>query len=54
MPIQSKVKQFFANFAQYPNQLGSSMNAGGINYGTLRMQEALQRLQNVEEIKPNQ
>jgi arylsulfatase A-like enzyme len=54
IPVQQKVRQFFADFAQYPNQPGTSLNAGNINYGTLRMQEALQRLQNMEEYQPNQ
>ena len=54
VPIQQKVRQFFADFAKYPNQPGSSLNVGNINYATLRMQEALQRLQNMEEYQPNQ
>jgi arylsulfatase len=54
VPIQQKVREFFADFAQYPNQPGANLNVGNINYGTLRMQEALERLQNVEEYQPNQ
>ena len=54
VPVQQKLRQFFADFAQYPYQPGTSLNAGNINYGTLRMREALQRLQNIEEYQPNQ
>ena len=35
VPIQGKIKEFFADFDQFPYQTGSSLNAGGINYGLL-------------------
>ena len=41
VPVQGKIKEFFADFEQYPYQSGSSLNAGGINYGLLRQQEAM-------------
>ena len=52
VPIQGKVKEFFADFEQFPYQMGSSLNAGGINYATLRQTEALRRLKEVERLSP--
>ncbi len=52
VPIQVKIKEFFADFNQFPFQEGSSLNAGGINYGTLRQQAALKRLQEIERMTP--
>jgi arylsulfatase len=52
VPIQQKIKAFFADFEQYPNQPGSSLNAAGINYQTLRAMEALKRLQQLEGMTP--
>ena len=52
VPVQAKVKEFFADFDQYPYQAGTSLNAASINYGTLRMKEALQRLEKMEEFSP--
>jgi arylsulfatase len=53
VPIQQKVKEFFADFAQFPYQAGSSLTVSNINYGTIRQQEALQRLQKMEEFAPS-
>jgi arylsulfatase len=52
VPIQGKIKEFFADFDQYPYQLGSSLNAGNINYGMLRQQDALKRLKDLENMTP--
>ena len=52
VPVQGKVKEFFADFDKFPYQEGSSLNAAGINYGLLRQQAALQRLNNIERMKP--
>ena len=52
VPIQQQVKNFFADFEQYPYQAGSSLNAAGINYQTLKAMEALKRLQQLESISP--
>jgi arylsulfatase len=52
VPVQGKVKEFFADFDQFPYQAGSSLNAGGINYGLLRQQDALKRLKELEGLKP--
>jgi arylsulfatase A-like enzyme len=53
VPVQGKVKEFFSDFEQFPYQSGSTLNAGGINYGLLRQQEAMKRLNELESIKPN-
>lgn len=53
VPIQAKVKEFFSDFEKFPYQTGSSLNPGGINYGTLRQQEAMKRLKDLESMKPN-
>jgi arylsulfatase len=52
VPIQGKVKEFFSDFEQFPYQTGSSLNAGGINYGLLRQQEAMRRLKDLERLTP--
>ncbi|TCR63451.1 arylsulfatase [Bosea sp. BK604] len=52
VPIQSKVKEFFSDFADYPYQTGSSLNAAGINYGLLQQQAALKRLGDLERLRP--
>jgi arylsulfatase A-like enzyme len=52
VPVQAKIKEFFADFEQFPYQTGSSLNAAGINYSLLRQQEALKRLKDLEGIRP--
>ncbi len=52
VPIQGKVKEFFTDFDKYPYQMGGSLNAGGINYGTLRQQDAMKRLKELESLRP--
>jgi arylsulfatase len=52
VPVQGKIKEFFSDFEQFPYQSGSSLNAGGINYGLLRQQEAMKRLKEVERFTP--
>ena len=51
VPIQGVIKEFFADFADYPYQAGSSLNAAGINYGLLQRQDALKRLNELQSIK---
>jgi arylsulfatase len=53
VPIQGVIKDFFADFNDYPYQGGSSLNAGNINYGLLRQEDALKRLGELEALKPN-
>ncbi len=50
VPIQGKIKEFFADFDRFPYQLGSSLNAGDINYGTIKQAEAMKRLREVESL----
>ncbi len=52
VPTQGVIKEFFADFTDYPYQTGSSLNASGINYGLLRQQDALGRLKELEKLKP--
>ncbi|HEX6226244.1 MAG TPA: arylsulfatase [Chryseolinea sp.] len=52
VPIQGKVKEFFTDFDKYPYQAGSTLNPGGINYGTLRQQDAMKRLKDLESLTP--
>jgi arylsulfatase len=52
VPIQGKIKEFFADFDQFPYQEGNSLNAAGINYGLLRQQAALKRLNELERLAP--
>jgi arylsulfatase A-like enzyme len=54
VPIQGKVKEFFADFNQYPYQEGSTLNPSGINYGSLRQQDAMKRLNDLERLSPAQ
>jgi arylsulfatase len=53
VPVQQKIKEFFSDFDQFPYQEGSTLNAGGINYGLLRQQAALQRLNDLERLAPH-
>ncbi|WP_439136147.1 arylsulfatase [Pseudomaricurvus sp.] len=52
VPIQQQIKNFFSDFNDYPNQSGSSLNAGNINYDLLKKQDAIKRLKNLETMKP--
>ncbi|RVP02603.1 arylsulfatase [Sinorhizobium meliloti] len=52
VPIQSKIKEFFRDFDQYPYQPGSTLNASGINYNLLQQQAALKRLGELERLAP--
>jgi arylsulfatase A-like enzyme len=49
VPVQQKLKEFFADFEKYPYQAGSSLNAAGISYQTVKLAEAMKRLGQVEE-----
>jgi arylsulfatase len=52
VPIQQKIKDFFADFDKFPYQMGSSLNAGGIGYGLLRQADAMKRLKELERFTP--
>jgi arylsulfatase len=53
VPIGGLVKQFFADFEDYPYQAGSALNAGGINYSLIKTREAMERLAQVESLHPS-
>lgn len=44
VPVQEKLKEFFATFDDYPYQMGSSLTASDLGYNTLRNQELMKRL----------
>ncbi len=52
VPVQGKIKDFFSDFDKFPYQEGSTLNASGINYGMLRQQAALKRLNELERLAP--
>jgi arylsulfatase A-like enzyme len=54
VPIQGKIKDFFADFDQFPFQPGSTLNASGINYGFLAQQAAMKKLNQLEQLVPQQ
>jgi arylsulfatase len=54
VPAQTYIKKFLDTLSGYPFQEGSSLNAAGINYGSLKAMEAMKRLQEMETIsRPN-
>jgi arylsulfatase A-like enzyme len=53
VPVEGQIKQFFADFDQYPYQAGSSLNPAGISYGLLKSQDAMKRLKELESLHPN-
>jgi arylsulfatase len=54
VPIQGVIKAFLETIPDYPFQKGSSLNAAGINYGTLEQMKAMERLQQLETLaRPN-
>ncbi len=50
VPIRARAKEFFMTIPQYPFQEGSSLNAAGINYQTLKAAQALKRLNEIESL----
>ena len=54
VPVGQKVKEFFADFEKFPYQAGSSLNAGSINYETIKQAEALKRLKELENLSSPQ
>lgn len=52
--VQSVIKDFLATIPDFPFQKGSSLNAAGINDGTLERIDALKRLDELETLaQPN-
>jgi arylsulfatase len=52
VPVQAKLREFFATVPDYPFQEGSSLNAGGINYVSLKAMKAINMLKELEERFP--
>jgi len=54
VPAQGYIKKFLSTIPEYPFQEGSSLNAAGINYNTLKTAAALKRLHQLETLSlPN-
>ena len=54
VPIQGVIKGFLTTLSDYPLQEGSSLNAAGINYQSLKAMALMERLQQIETIsRPN-
>jgi arylsulfatase len=53
VPVQEKIKEFFADFSDFPFQAGSTLNPSGINYTMLRQADALKRLKELETMRTN-
>ena len=54
VPVQQKLKAFLPTSPQYPFQQGSSLNAGNINYNSIKAMEAMKRLKELESVAPPQ
>ena len=52
VPIQDKIKTFFATIPDYPFQEGSSLSAAGINYNSLKAMKAMDMLKSLGERFP--
>jgi arylsulfatase len=52
IPIQQKLKEFLGTIEGFPFQEGTSLNAAGINYQTLKAAAALKRLNEIESLAP--
>jgi arylsulfatase len=50
VPAQGYIKKFLSTIPDYPSQEGSSLNAAGINYNSLKAAAAMKRLQEIESI----
>jgi arylsulfatase len=48
VPAQEYIKKFLATIPNFPFQEGSSLNAAGINYHTLKAASAMKRLNELE------
>jgi arylsulfatase len=51
VPAQSYIQNFLATIPDYPFQEGSSLNAAGINYNSLKAADALKKLQTLSSPK---
>jgi arylsulfatase A-like enzyme len=51
VPVQQKLGAFLRTLPEYPFQQGSSLNAAGINYDSLKAMQAMKRLKELETTK---
>lgn len=52
VPVQQKLGAFLKTLPEYPFQQGSSLNAAGINYDSLKAMQAMKRLKELESLAP--
>src|SRR5262249_32401106 len=52
VPVQQKLRDFLGTISGFPFQEGTSLNAAGINYQSLKAAAALKRLQEIESLSP--
>jgi arylsulfatase len=50
VPVQQKLGGFLGTLEQFPFQQGSSLNAAGINYNSIKAMDAMKRLQQLEAL----
>ena len=50
VPVQQKLKMFLETLPKFPFQQGSSLNAAGINYDSLKAMDAMRRLRGLETL----
>ena len=50
IPVQGKLEAFLTTLPEYPFQQGSSLNAAGINYNSIRAMKAMKRLKELETL----
>lgn len=51
MPVQQRIGAFLQTIPGFPFQAGSSLNAAGINYRSLKAMEAMNRLEQLESFQ---
>jgi arylsulfatase len=52
VPVQAELKKFFMTIPDYPFQEGAALNAGNINYNTLKAMKAMNMLKELDERFP--
>ncbi|MGB8437064.1 MAG: sulfatase-like hydrolase/transferase, partial [Burkholderiales bacterium] len=50
VPVQQKLGGFLGTLEQFPFQQGSSLNAAGINYNSIKAMDAMKRLKQLEAL----
>jgi arylsulfatase len=50
VPVQQKIKEFLTTIPPFPFEEGSSLNAAGINYQTLKAAAVMKRIQELENL----